>query len=109
MAYETGFMNKRVQVLARGETTNGGFGRNGGTFIVIASIWANVTFVKGVNALREGAYDAYDTKMVRCRWHDYLTRECRLRIDGTDYKIDSFNADRKANIMQIVVTELQNK
>lgn len=100
-------MDARVKVLARGVTTDGEFGRNGGEFREVATIWANVTFVKGVQALREGAYDAYDTKMVRCRFHDYLTRECRLQIDGVTYKIDSLNADKRANTMQLVVTELQ--
>lgn len=108
MTFSSGFLNRRVEVLARQTTTDGTFGREGGKFATVATIWANVAFVKGVSALREGAYDAYDTKMVRCRYHEYLTRECRLRIEGIEYKIESLNSDRRENTMQIVCTELKN-
>lgn len=107
MAYDSGFLNKRIKILARRVSHDGDFGRQGGEFEEVTEVWANVSFVKGMNALREGAIDAYDTKMVRTRFHSYLTRECRIRIDGTDYKIDSLNSDRGENTMQLTVSELQ--
>lgn len=107
MAFSSGFLNKRVGILARDAAADGTFGRTGGEFINIATVWANVAFVKGVTALRQGAYDAYDTKMIRCRWHEYITRECRLLIEGKTYRIDSLNGDKHDNTMQIVCTELQ--
>lgn len=107
MAFERGFLKDRVQILARSETYDTAYGRTGGQFVPVCTVWANVTYSKGKKAMSEGAFDAYETYMVRCDWHKVLKRECRLSFHDRIYQIESLNEDRQANEMQIVCTELQ--
>lgn len=109
MGYETGMMDRRVTILARKESEEGRFGRgSGGTeWVEVATVWAAVDWSRGVKAMREGALDAYDVVMVRTRWRADLTRENRLKIDGKTYMIESLNADRRANKIQITAHEEQ--
>lgn len=106
MAYESGKLDKRVSILNRGASVDGAFGRVAGEYVEGATIWASVDWSRGVKSLREGAYDAYDVVMVRCRWRCDLTRESRLLYDGRTWQIDSFHADERANTIQITATEL---
>ena len=110
MAYSTGILDKRITILTRAAAEDGKFGRNsaGVKYTEGSTIWANVTFNKGVKAMREGALDAYNVLLVRCRYTDELTRESRIKYEGKTYQIDSFNADRHANTIQITMTELTN-
>lgn len=101
-------MNTRVTILSRSESQMTAFGRTGGDYAPVQTIWANTTYSKGVKAMREGAMDAYDTYMVRCDWHDKLTRDCRLSFDNRIYNIDNLKADKRANEMQIICTEIIN-
>lgn len=89
-----------------GSAVDGVFGRVKDEWAEGATIHANVKWVKGMKALREGQLEAYDTLMVRCRWIECLTRECRLRIKGKVYQILSFNDDYQANEMQMTVVEV---
>lgn len=107
MSYNRGFLNKRVTVLNRTASQDGAFGRTGGTFVPVQTIWANVAFSKGVKAMREGALDAYDTLMIRCDCHKLLKRESRLSWDNRIFQIESFNEDRDQNEVQITCTEIQ--
>jgi hypothetical protein len=67
------------------------------------------TFNKGVKAMREGALDAYDTVMFRCRYIKQLDRWCLLKFKGKWYQITSFNDDYQDNQIQITATELANQ
>ena len=95
-------------ILKRGENQQGQFGRNSGgvKYGPIATVWADVQFVKGMKAMREGALDAYDRVMIRMRYNSQITRDCRLQHDGTTYQIESFHADRRENKIQITATEI---
>lgn len=106
MAYDTGTLDKRVTILNRGEAVDGDFGRTAGAFAEGATIWASVTWSKGVKSLREGAFDAYDYIMVRCRWRSDLSRESRLLYDGVTFQIDSYHRDYTDNTIQITAHEL---
>lgn len=72
----------------------------------VAEVWADVTWSKGVKALREGALDAYDTIMVRMRYNTVVSRDSRLQHDGVTYQIQSFHPDRQDNTIQITATEV---
>lgn len=109
MAFERGFLNKRVTILSRTSTEQTDYGRKGGMFVPVLTIWANCTYTKGVKAMAEGAMDAYETYMVRCDWHERLQRECRLSWDNRIYQITSCNSDKERNEMQIVCTEIVSK
>lgn len=111
MAYPTGMMRKRVSILQRAADKDGSFGRNskGRKYEQITTIWAAVDFNRGSKSLREGAYDAYDRLIVRCRWNKWLTRESMLVWDDRTFQIESFNSDKQANTMQITVVEVPGK
>lgn len=108
MPYSSGILNKRAKILERRETEEGAFGRgsNGAKWVEIVEVWANVTWSRGVKAMREGMLDAYDVVMIRMRWHDQIRRDHRIEIEGTTYQIDSFHASRQDNTIQITATEL---
>ena len=89
----------------------GGMGRNSSRyeFEDVVCLWANYKFNKGVKAMREGALDAYDTVMFRCRFIKQLDRWCLLKYNGKWYQITSFNEDYQDNQIQITATELANQ
>lgn len=72
----------------------------------VATVWANITFSKGVKSLKEGALDAYDTVIVRMRYNNIVSRDSLLVHDGTVYQITSFHRDFQENIIQITATEI---
>lgn len=109
MSYNRGFLDKRVTVLNRSEAVTSAFGRKGGDFLPVKTIWANCTYSKGVKAMREGALDAYDTYMVRCDCHALLGRDSRLSWDNRIYQIIQYNEAREVNEVQIVCQELTTK
>lgn len=108
MAYNTSILDQRVEVWARQAADEGefGVGSAGTTYVKVAEVWANVSWARGIKAMRAGAMDAYDSVMVRTRYNDLLKRDCRLKIGGTFYQIDSFNGSRRENTIQITATEL---
>ena len=103
MGYTSGLLRYRVtilnkQVAARfGETTS---------YKSACTVWADVTWSKGVKALREGALDAYDTVLIRMRWNDIVTRDSRLQCNGVTYQIQSLHADKQENTIQITAQEM---
>ena len=111
MAYSTGMMDKRVSILQRAADQDGSFGRNskGRKYEQITTIWAAVDFNRGSKALREGAYDAYDRLIIRCRWNKWITRESMLVWDDRTFQIESFNSDKRANTIQLTVVEVPGK
>lgn len=109
MAYSSGMLRSTIDVLGKRIVEDNEFGRVGGDYVPIAKLHANVTWTKGVKALREGSIDAYNTIMVRTRYTETLKRECRLLIDGTTYQITDMKADKHANTMQMLCQELKTK
>lgn len=103
MAYTSGMLKYRVTILNKQVAS--GFGETT-SYQPSATVWADVTWNKGVKALREGALDAYDTVLIRMRYNDIVTRDSRLQHDGVTYQIQSLHADRQANTIQITATEI---
>ena len=104
-------MKYRVQVAKRDTFTDtDNFGkRSEPKYELLGTFWMGETFNKGVKAMREGALDAYDTVMFRCRYIKQLDRWCLLKFKGKWYQIISFNDDYQDNQIQITATELANK
>ena len=103
-------MNKRVVVAKRANDEGASFGKSGQPkYEILGTFWMGETFNKGVKAMREGALDAYDTVMFRCRYNKNLDRWCLLKYQGKWYQITSFNEDYQENQIQITATELANQ
>ena len=113
MAYTSGMLKHRVQVAKRYNDPNNNadnFGKSGQPkYEILGTFWMGETFNKGVKAMREGALDAYDTVMFRCRFIKQLDRWCLLKFKGKWYQITSFNDDYQDNQIQITATELANQ
>ena len=110
MSYSTGMMNKRVTVAKRATDESANFGKSGQPkYEILGTFWMGETFNKGVKAMREGALDAYDTVMFRCRYNKQLDRWCLLRYNGKWYQITSFQEDYQENQIQMLATELANQ
>jgi len=103
MAYTSEMLKYRVTILNKQVAS--GFGETT-SYQPAATVWADVTWSKGVKALREGALDAYDTVLIRMRYNNVVTRESRLQCDGVTYQIQSLHADRQENTIQITATEI---
>jgi SPP1 family predicted phage head-tail adaptor len=103
MAYTSGLLKYRVTILNKQVAS--GFGETT-SYQPAATVWADVTWNKGVKALREGALDAYDTVLIRMRYNDIVTRDSRLQHGGVTYQIQSLHADRQENTIQITATEI---
>ena len=103
MAYQSGFIHSRVTIrnkvvaTAFGETTS---------YQDAGTVWANVSFSKGMKALHEGALDAYDTVIIRMRYNAIVNRDSLLVHDGKTYQISSFHRNYHENIIQITAVEL---
>lgn len=94
----------RIQVLNRQEQTVGAYGIDSGgvSWTEVATVWADVSFVKGLRAMREGALDVYGVVMVRMDWNPDITLRSRIVYNGQPYQIlgETFHADRQANTVQ---------
>ena len=103
-------MKYRVTVAKRATDESATFGKSGQPkYEILGTFWMGETFNKGVKALREGALDAYDTVMFRCRFIKQLDRWCLLKYQGRWYQIQSFNESYQENQIQITAVELANQ
>ena len=103
-------MNKRVTVAKRATDTQETFGKSGQPkYEILGMFWMAETFTKGVKAMHEGALDAYDTVMFRCRYNADIDRWCLLKYHGKWYQIQSFNEDYQENQIQMTAIEMANQ
>ena len=110
MTYSTGMMNKRVVVAKRAADDGKSFGKAGQPkYELLGTFWMAETFNKGVKAMHEGALDAYDTVMFRCRFNKHIDRWCLLQYRGKWYQITSFNEDYQDNQIQMTAVEMVNQ
>lgn len=103
MSYQSGFLHQRVTI--KNKSTNTAFGDTT-TYTEAGTVWANVSFSKGMKALHEGALDAYDTVIIRMRYNTIVNRDSHLVYDGKEYQIQSFHRDYQENIIQITAQEI---
>ena len=103
MSYQSGFLHNRVTIKNKVVAT--GFGETTG-YQTDGTVWANVSFSKGMKALHEGALDAYDTVIIRMRYNTIVNRDSHLVHDGKEYQIQSFHRNYEENIVQITAQEI---
>ena len=104
MAYSTGILRNRVTILNRTEAQQGKFGldSSGVEFETAGTVWAEVTWVRGKQAMNVGALDVYGVIMVRMRYNTIVNDRSRVQYDGKTYQIlgDTFHAQRQDNTIQ---------
>ena len=104
MAYSSGILRNRVTILNRTEAQQGRFGLDsaGVEFETAGTVWAEVTWAKGKQAMNVGALDVYGVIMVRMRWNSIVNDRSRVMYDGKTYQIlgDTFHAQRQDNTIQ---------
>ena len=102
--YASGLRRQRVTVLNREAQAVGAYGIDSGgvDWRDDGTVWADVTWVKGMRTLREGALDAYGIVMVRMNWNAIVTLRSRIAYDGQVYQVlsDTFHADKHENTVQ---------
>ena len=103
MAYSTGLLRHRVTILNK--QVAAGFGETT-SYHAAATVWADVTWLKGVKRLAEASLDAMDTVMIRMRYNTIVSRDSRLQHDGVTYQIQSLHRDHQDNTIQITATEV---
>ena len=112
MAYTTGILKDRVTILNRRESQQGKFGldSSGIEFETSSTVWAEVTWAKGKQALNAGALDVYGVKMIRMRWNTIVNERSRIVWHGKTYQIvgETFNADRQGNTIQFLAQQIVN-
>jgi SPP1 family predicted phage head-tail adaptor len=104
MAYSTGILRNRVTILNRTEAQQGKFGldSSGVEFETAGTVWADVTWTKGKQAMNVGALDVYGVIMVRMRYNTIVNDRSRIMYEGKTYQIlgDTFHAQRQDNTIQ---------
>ena len=105
MAYSTGLLKHRVKILNKVRPTQGDFGATT-CYAEAATVWADITWLKGVKRLAESSLDAMDTVMIRMRYNTTVSRDSRLEHDGVTYQIQSLHRDYQDNTIQITATEV---
>ena len=103
MAYTSGLLKYRVTILNKQVAS--GFGETT-SYQPAATVWADVTWQKGMKRLAEASLDAMDTVMIRMRYNTIVTRDSRLEHDGVTYQIQSMHRDYQDNTIQITATEV---
>ena len=97
-------MKHRVTILNRTTAQDGRFGLDsaGIEFEPAKTVWAEVTWAKGKQAMNAGALDVYGVVMVRMRYNTVVNERSRILYEGKTYQIigETFHADRQANTIQ---------
>lgn len=111
MGYSTGLMRQRVTFYQRTTATQNEYGLDaaGITWEEAATVWAAVDWTRGAKALHEGAVDAYEVLMIRCRYNSNINRDCLVLYDGRYYEIESCHRDYHENTIQITCRERPNQ
>ena len=110
VGFPSGMMPKRITIAKRASDTTETFGKSGSPkYEILGDFWAAETYNKGAKALREGAFDAYDTVMFRMRYDERIDRWCLVKYNGKWYQIQSLNEDYQTDKIQITAIEMANQ
>ena len=105
-------MKERVTILNRTAAQDGRFGLDtaGIEFEPAKTVWAEVTWAKGKQAMNAGALDVYGIIMVRMRYNTIVSERSRIVHDGKTYQIlgDTFHAQRQDNTIQFQAQQVVN-
>ena len=107
MAYSRGFLKRRVSLYNRKDSVNGEFGREAGEYEPDGKVWANITWDRGIRALRQLSVDNYQVIMLRTDWTERIRRGTRVKVDGILYECESPHGSKSEDVLQVTCIELQ--
>ncbi len=104
MALRIGRMNEEVviQTWAESRTSSGGVIDTWATF---ATVWAEVSYLKGSEPFDAGRPIALNVRTFRVRWLDGLTEKMRISFDSVFWDIDSIEEVERNTEMLITATK----
>lgn len=85
-----GKLSERVVILMP-EVTRGESGEQVTDFKEVKTVWANVLFQRGAQALVAGDVYLNRSVVITMRNNSLITERCRLKWDGKTYIIESLN------------------
>ena len=85
-----GKLSERVTILMP-EVTRGESGEQVTDFREVKTVWANVLFQRGAQALVVGDVYLNRSVVITMRNNSLITERCRLKWDGKTYIIESLN------------------
>ena len=100
-----GKLSERVSILVP-TTGRNEYGEQIATFENVKTVWANVIFQRGSNALVAGESFMNRSISVTMRNNKLIHDRCRLMWDNKTYSIDSFNRSGHDGSITIVATLL---
>ena len=81
-----GKLNRRI-VIRQLQTGQDAIGQPSTTWFDVATIWADVRFVSGIETIKAGRETSTGRASVRIRNMSGITAQMRALIDGSDYNI----------------------
>ena len=113
MAYSTGLLRHRVEILNRSEAQQGKFGLDsaGIGWESAGTVWASVDFQRGKSAMVAGSLDVYGVVIIRMRYTPNINERSRVVHDGKTYQIlpETFHAARQDNTIQFLAQIIVNE
>lgn len=112
MAYTSGLLKNRVNILNRKEAQDSKWGKDGSgvEWENAGRVWASVDWAKGKGAMNAGALDVYGVVMIRMRWNTIVNERSRILYSGKTYQIigETFHANRQENTIQFHAQQIIN-
>lgn len=96
-----GSLNERVDILLP-EVSRGNFGEQKVEFVKSKTVWADVVYQRGAQALTAGETWMSRSISVSMRDNSLVNDRCRLKWDGKNYAIESFNRSKSDGSISLV-------
>lgn len=108
MAFDSGFLDERIQIWNPSEATIGKHGvKEKGDFELVGTVWASCTYAKGMRNLNNGSVEAYDYYMVRCRYNPDIKPSTHIKWQGKEFQMDGTPKGKySTNETQFVMVEI---
>lgn len=101
-----GSMQERVTII-HPVVVRGEFGEQSRTWNDGSTVWANVQYLRGHEAVTAGEVWLAKTISITMRNNKELTERCRLRWNEKNYRITSANRNKKEGSMSIVAEYIE--
>ncbi len=104
MAIRIGQMRDEIVIQSASEARSGS-GAAVPTWATFATVWAEVSYLKGSEPFDAGRPIAMNARKFRIRWLDNLTEKMRISFDSDFWDIDSIEEVKRKTEMLITATK----